>query len=111
MLQSNTRRAKPIKPSCRRREVSGRSPALQSRGIECQHVIDIGLGRATDAEIWDYASRNGCVVISKDEDFLYLADAEKKSQARMPLGAFSHATLCAPHGPNALSISEPERAG
>jgi predicted nuclease of predicted toxin-antitoxin system len=32
------------------------------------------LGGATDAAIWQYASENECVVISKDEDFLYLAN-------------------------------------
>lgn len=48
---------------------------LASRGVECRHVLDIGLGGATDAAIWDYASRNDCVVISKDEDFLYMANA------------------------------------
>jgi predicted nuclease of predicted toxin-antitoxin system len=32
------------------------------------------LGRAPDAAIWRYASRNDCVVISKDEDFLYMAN-------------------------------------
>ena len=43
--------------------------------MECQHVLDVDLGDATDAEIWDYASKNDGVVISKDEDFLYLANA------------------------------------
>jgi predicted nuclease of predicted toxin-antitoxin system len=38
-------------------------------------VLDIGLAEDTDTEIWDHASRNDCVVISKDEDFLYLANA------------------------------------
>ena len=47
---------------------------LASRGVDCQHVLDLELGEATDASIWDYASRNDCVVISKDEDFLYLAN-------------------------------------
>jgi predicted nuclease of predicted toxin-antitoxin system len=28
-----------------------------------------------DAEIWEHASRHDCVVISKDADFLYLANA------------------------------------
>ena len=42
---------------------------LASRGVDCQHVLDIDLADATDAEIWDYASKND-VVISKDEDFL-----------------------------------------
>ena len=48
---------------------------LASRGVECQHVLDLNLGGATDAAIWEHASRNDCVVISKDEDFLYLANA------------------------------------
>jgi len=47
---------------------------LASRGVDCHHVLDIELGAATDAAIWEYASRNDCVVISKDEDFLYMAN-------------------------------------
>ena len=47
---------------------------LRSRGVDCLHVIDIELGGATDAGIWNYASQNDCVVISKDEDFLYMAN-------------------------------------
>ena len=43
--------------------------------MECQHGIDVGLADASDAEIWDYASGNDCIVISKDQDFLYLAKA------------------------------------
>ena len=38
-------------------------------------MLDVGLVDATDTEIWEHASRNDCVVISKDEDFLYLANA------------------------------------
>jgi predicted nuclease of predicted toxin-antitoxin system len=41
---------------------------LASRGVECQHVLDIDLGGATDAAIWNYASRNDWVLISKDEE-------------------------------------------
>lgn len=48
---------------------------LVSRGIECRHVLDVGLDSAADALIWEYACRNDCVLISKDEDFLYLANA------------------------------------
>jgi len=55
---------------------------LASRGVECQHVLDVDLGEATDVEIWRHASRNNCVVISKDEDFLYLAKA-RSSNARL----------------------------
>lgn len=47
---------------------------LASRGVDCRHVLDIDLGGATDSTIWEYASRNDCVVISKDEDFLYMAN-------------------------------------
>jgi predicted nuclease of predicted toxin-antitoxin system len=33
------------------------------------HVREIGLRDASDAEIWEYAKRNGFVVVSKDSDF------------------------------------------
>lgn len=55
---------------------------LSSRGIECQHVLDLDLGGAPDAAIWEYASRNDLIVISKDEDFLYLANIPS-SKARL----------------------------
>ena len=48
---------------------------LTSRGADCQHVLDVGLADATDSKIWEHAMRNDCVVISKDEDFLYLVNA------------------------------------
>lgn len=35
---------------------------------------DLNLSGSPDAAIWEYASRNDCVVISKDEDFLCLAN-------------------------------------
>ena len=35
--------------------------------------MDVGLGSASDSAIWQYAHQNGLIVISKDEDFLYLA--------------------------------------
>lgn len=46
-----------------------------SRGVDCQHVLDLNLGGASDAGIWAHACQNDYVVISKDEDFLYLANA------------------------------------
>ena len=33
------------------------------------HVRDIGLARATDATIWDYARAHGLAILSKDSDF------------------------------------------
>ncbi len=46
---------------------------IVSLGCECVHVSEVGLAEATDAQIWDYACRNERIVISKDDDFLYLA--------------------------------------
>lgn len=46
---------------------------LSSKGIECRHVRDCGLGEASDREIWRHAVENDEVVVSKDEDFVYLA--------------------------------------
>jgi predicted nuclease of predicted toxin-antitoxin system len=39
---------------------------LASRGVECRHVLDLDLGGASDAAIWEYANRNDCVLISKE---------------------------------------------
>ena len=50
---------------------------LVARGCDAEHVLDVGLEKAPDAEIWEYANRNGCAVISKDEDFLYLATRQE----------------------------------
>jgi predicted nuclease of predicted toxin-antitoxin system len=33
------------------------------------HVREIGLLRATDSDVWDYASRNGFTIVTKDADF------------------------------------------
>ena len=46
---------------------------LQQRGYDCQHVLDVGLATATDAEICEYAEKQQRIIISKDEDFLYRA--------------------------------------
>lgn len=46
---------------------------LCDRGFDCKHVIDLGLASASDIDICRYAAANERIVISKDEDFLYLA--------------------------------------
>ena len=33
------------------------------------HVRDVGLSRATDAAIWNYARNHGLAIVSKDSDF------------------------------------------
>ena len=39
---------------------------------ETLHVVDVGLQQSGDADVWTYASTNGFVLISKDEDFATL---------------------------------------
>ena len=54
---------------------------LAARGCECDPVMDLGLGSVSDSVIWHYANQNELIVISKDEDFLYLATkAEDKAR-------------------------------
>jgi predicted nuclease of predicted toxin-antitoxin system len=57
------------------------SKFLVSLGHDCQHVLDVDLEKASDAEIWRYAGKRELIVISKDEDFLFLAGgAETKAR-------------------------------
>ena len=46
---------------------------LRGWGLDCVHVLEIGLNTADDAVIWDHAVAEDRVVVSKDEDFLLLA--------------------------------------
>lgn len=49
---------------------------LSANGFECQHVIDIGFEIASDQTIWEYAMKEGLVIVTKDEDFAQLADRQ-----------------------------------
>ena len=46
---------------------------LQRQGHEAEHVRELGLKDADDAVIWREGISNEQIVISKDEDFWYLA--------------------------------------
>jgi predicted nuclease of predicted toxin-antitoxin system len=46
---------------------------LRKRGFDCQHVLEAGLGDVLDSEICQYAEVQERIIISKDEDFFYLA--------------------------------------
>lgn len=35
----------------------------------CTHIEFAGLRGSTDASVWNYARENGCVIVSKDNDF------------------------------------------
>jgi predicted nuclease of predicted toxin-antitoxin system len=46
---------------------------LRKRGFDCQHVLEAGLGDARDSDICRHAELQGLIIISKDEDFIYIA--------------------------------------
>lgn len=46
---------------------------LNQRGFYSEHVLDLKMDEADDQAIWQYASANQMIVISKDEDFIHLA--------------------------------------
>lgn len=46
---------------------------LVEHGFHAEHVLDLKMDEADDRAIWRYASANQLTVISKDEDFAYLA--------------------------------------
>src|SRR4051812_39146690 len=45
---------------------------LEAREHEAEHVFDLGLAGATDAQVAERAEETGAVLVSKDEDFLTL---------------------------------------
>jgi len=49
------------------------SEFFRVRGLDCRHVVDVGLGSASDLDICRYARSEGRTIISKDEDFFYIA--------------------------------------
>lgn len=52
----------------------GLARRLTSRGYLAEHVNRIDLGVATDYAIWRYAAQNGSTLVTKDEDFVALAN-------------------------------------
>jgi predicted nuclease of predicted toxin-antitoxin system len=36
---------------------------------DCEHVRNIGLKEAADTVVWEYARKNGYLIVSKDSDF------------------------------------------
>ncbi len=53
------------------------SAYIRKKGMDCEHVVDVGLAEASDAELCRYATANERIIVSKDEDFLYLASRPK----------------------------------
>ncbi len=54
---------------------------LRDLGHDAVHVVDLGLDEACDRAIWQVASSQGGVVVSKDEDFLSLSIANPDGPA------------------------------
>ena len=48
---------------------------LEAQGHVARHVREIGLRSSDDDAIWSHASANVEVVVSKDEDFFFLASS------------------------------------
>ena len=42
---------------------------LADRYPQCAHVHHIGMDRASDTEVWQYAAEHGFTIVSKDADF------------------------------------------
>jgi predicted nuclease of predicted toxin-antitoxin system len=55
------------------------SRLLTSLGCDCVHVMEAGLGEASDVDIWRYACESGRTLITKDEDFLHLANRQPQT--------------------------------
>jgi predicted nuclease of predicted toxin-antitoxin system len=54
---------------------------LSAEGLEALHVRDLAMDEASDRAIWAYAKQEGFIVITKDEDFLYLANMDSGNPA------------------------------
>lgn len=46
---------------------------IATQGHQAEHVRDLGLMEADDTVIWEHANVRGLVIVSKDEDFTFLA--------------------------------------
>ena len=47
---------------------------LTSRTHQCQHVLHLKMDESSDTEIWNYVLKTKEILVSKDEDFLHLAN-------------------------------------
>ena len=50
---------------------------LRARGFDSQHVLEAGLSEASDAQICRYPMEQERIIVTKDEDFFYLASRRK----------------------------------
>jgi predicted nuclease of predicted toxin-antitoxin system len=68
---------------------------LTAQGQTADHVVALGMGAASDAAIADYAERVDAIVVSKDEDFLFLRLPDRFALLWVRLGNCSTKALLA----------------
>jgi predicted nuclease of predicted toxin-antitoxin system len=56
---------------------------LSELGHDVQHVVPVGLDGAADIDFWRHAIAEQRVVVSKDEDFVYLANRPNEAGRRI----------------------------
>lgn len=86
---------------------------LRQRGFDSVHVLHIGLHEASDIEIYRYAIAHEYVIVSKDEDFFFIA-SQPSAQANVVwvrLGNCRTKTLLAAFDRSLASIESSLQAG
>jgi len=53
---------------------------LNAHGHESSHVLGLNMDEVSDLEIWNYAATGNWIVVSKDEDFLHLANRQNDTR-------------------------------
>ena len=66
---------------------------LEARGHQADHVANLGMLAAPDAEIAGYAEREQTILISKDEDFLVLRLPDRFGLLWLRCGNVTNAAL------------------
>jgi predicted nuclease of predicted toxin-antitoxin system len=91
----------------------GLARQLTARGYAAEHVNRIGLGHASDSIIWQFAVRTGAILITKDEDFVTLANQETTGPqvVWIRIGNISNDALWRALGPSLDEIVESLNAG
>jgi predicted nuclease of predicted toxin-antitoxin system len=54
----------------------GLAHRLTERGYPAEHVNRVGLGAHSDSDIWRHASQTGATLMTKDEDFVVIANRD-----------------------------------
>jgi predicted nuclease of predicted toxin-antitoxin system len=88
-------------------------PCLELMLAEAVHAVEVGLRDADDAQVWEYAVREGIAVLTKDEDFAArrLREPHGPTIIWLRVGNYSHAALARWLTPLLASIEALVEAG